>query len=87
MLSSVHDILLLPFTFELWLIILLNFFVFVFTIVLSTRVNNRSENERKYALNIQETVQLVHGAFCQQGKSNETVQKNLFIDHHNTCGV
>lgn len=67
-LSSVNNILLLPFSVELWLILLLFFFIFIFIIVLLTRTNNKLKNQREYSTSIQEIITLVQGAICQQGK-------------------
>ncbi|CAI6365967.1 unnamed protein product [Macrosiphum euphorbiae] len=71
-LSSVHNILLLPFTFDVWLGICATLCAFVLTLVFLMRVNNYFA-EKKYAtLNIPEIVTLVHGAICQQGSNNST---------------
>lgn len=57
----------LPFTFEVWLVVLVIVVVFVFTLVLLTRLNNRFIENDKNPLNVQEIITLVLGAMCQQG--------------------
>jgi len=71
-LSSVHNILLLPFTSDVWIGICATLCVFVFTLMLLMRVNNYLEEKKYGTLNVPEIVTLVHGAICQQGKFNYT---------------
>lgn len=82
-LSSVHNILLLPFTFELWLMVLAILFVFAFVLVLLARANDRINVERNSSPNVQDILILIHGAICQQGKYR-TVNKNTERDPDTT---
>ncbi|XP_022171946.1 glutamate receptor ionotropic, kainate 4-like [Myzus persicae] len=66
-LSSVHNILLLPFTLGVWLGVCATLCVFVLTLVFLMRVNNYIVEQNYGTLNIPEIVTLVHGAICQQG--------------------
>lgn len=66
-LSSAHNILLLPFTLELWLVILVICIVFVFLLVTLTRTIRQLEKKKTDCMDVQEIIILVHGAFCQQG--------------------
>ncbi|CAH1738067.1 unnamed protein product [Aphis gossypii] len=66
-LSSVHNILLLPFTTDVWIGICATFCVFVFTLMFLMRVNNYLGEKKYGSLNVPEIVTLVHGAICQQG--------------------
>lgn len=58
---------LLPFTFEVWLVVLVIVVVFVLVLVLLIRVNNHFIENDKNSLNVQEIITLVYGAMCQQG--------------------
>lgn len=66
-LSSVHNILLLPFKFEVWLVGLVILIVFVFILVFLIRMNNHFMKNDKSPLNVPDIIILVHGAICQQG--------------------
>ncbi|XP_050060032.1 glutamate receptor ionotropic, kainate glr-3-like [Aphis gossypii] len=66
-LSSVHNILLLPFTTDVWIGVCATFCVFVFTLMFLMRVNNYLGEKKYGSLNVPEIVTLVHGAICQQG--------------------
>ncbi|XP_026805088.1 uncharacterized protein LOC113548417 [Rhopalosiphum maidis] len=66
-LSSVHNILLLPFTSDVWISVCATFCVFVITLIFLIRVNNYFEEKKYSTLNVPEIVTLVHGAICQQG--------------------
>ncbi|VVC30078.1 Ionotropic glutamate receptor [Cinara cedri] len=68
-LSSVYNILLLPFTFELWLTAWLVVFVFVLVLVILTRTIDRIKKDVKNSMSTLEIFTLVHGAVCQQGYS------------------
>eukprot|EP00102_Acyrthosiphon_pisum_P025866 XP_016663076.1 PREDICTED: glutamate receptor ionotropic, delta-1-like [Acyrthosiphon pisum] len=72
-LSSVHNILLLPFTFDVWLGICATLCAFVLTLVFLMRVNNYFAEKKYDTLNVLEIVTLVHGAICQQGSNNSTL--------------
>jgi len=69
-LSSVHNILLLPFTVGVWLGVCATLCVFVLILVFLMRVNNYLVEKKYGTLNIPEIVTLVHGAICQQGEFN-----------------
>lgn len=68
-LSSVHNILSLPFTSEVWSVILVTVVVFVITLVVFTRA---ADCARVHGAppSVQDVITLVHGAVCQQGKPN-----------------
>lgn len=67
-LSSTYNILTLPFTLGVWIVLMVIFLIFVLTLVFLARMDNYFKQNMKNALHFQEIITLVHGAFCQQGK-------------------
>lgn len=78
LLSSVYNIQLLPFAFDVWLVISVMIFVFIVVLFFFTIVNNYLIEKKKITPNIEEIITLVHGALCQQGKS--ILSSNGMID-------
>lgn len=66
-LSSVRNVCILPFTYEVWMVILFTFLGFVILIIFITRITKRFKKDDEETLNILDSVTIVHGAICQQG--------------------
>ncbi|CAH1738068.1 unnamed protein product [Aphis gossypii] len=66
-LSSVHNICILPFKFEVWMVTLFTFIGFTILIAFLSRTTRRFKKDEKESLNVLDSVTIVHGAICQQG--------------------
>uniref|UniRef100_A0A2S2NTB4 Glutamate receptor delta-1 subunit n=1 Tax=Schizaphis graminum TaxID=13262 RepID=A0A2S2NTB4_SCHGA len=66
-LSSVHNICILPFKFEVWMVTLFTFIGFTILIAFLSRTTRAFKKDEKETLNVLDSVTIVHGAICQQG--------------------
>ncbi|XP_029347273.1 glutamate receptor ionotropic, delta-1-like [Acyrthosiphon pisum] len=66
-LSSVHNICILPFKFEVWMVTLFTFIGFTILIAFLSRMTRRLKKDEEETLNVLDSVTIVHGAICQQG--------------------
>lgn len=66
-LSSVHNICILPFKFEVWMVTLFTFIGFTILIAFLSRTTRTFKKDDEETLNVLDSVTIVHGAICQQG--------------------
>ncbi|XP_050421371.1 uncharacterized protein LOC126833853 [Adelges cooleyi] len=68
-LSSVYNICVLPFNFEVWLVTFFTFLGFTIVILCLNRTSKIVRHDEIESITILDSVTLVHGAICQQGYS------------------
>lgn len=74
-LSSIHNICVMPFSYEVWMVIFFTFFAFVVLIIFITRITKHYKKDDEETLTILDSVTIVHGAICQQGTKNYFLRK------------
>ncbi|XP_050546126.1 uncharacterized protein LOC126908256 [Daktulosphaira vitifoliae] len=68
-LSSVYNICILPFKFDVWLAIFCIFLGFIIVIICLNRITKLFDKNPAGSMSILDSIILVHGAICQQGFS------------------
>jgi len=66
-LSSTHNICLLPFKFEVWMVTFFTLLIFVVLFVILSHVTKKFKKNDEDSLTVLDSVTIVHGAICQQG--------------------